>query len=207
MSVPAASPQNSDTTYPPAVAWIAAAVFGVGAGTVAAVLQRWFAPIGVFPLAIGAIAGFAIGGVWAGRGGGMMRSVVVSGFLGGLLCLLTLHAGSYFLAEREAAVRRAKVQEEMMKLAPEPGQVFQPLEGRRSFPTYVAEQWYIGRPLGPRYIKGWVLIAWWIGDAVLILVAATMAAVGVGKPRLPPNRSATDAADRENAFAQSRPGA
>ena len=43
--------------YPAALVWCGAVLFGVGAGTAAALLQRWFAPIGVFPLAVGVIAG------------------------------------------------------------------------------------------------------------------------------------------------------
>ena len=41
---------------------------------------------------------------------------------------------------------------------------------------------HVGRALGPRRIGGPLLVAWWIGDALLVLTGAVLAAAGVGKP-------------------------
>lgn len=187
MSVaPTSSPnqptQTPEMGYPAVFAWLAAVVFGAGAGAAAAMLQRWFAPIGVFPIVIGTIVGLAIGGVWAGRGGGSKRSILLSAALGGLICLATLHWGSYLLSERAAAVERQKAREALLKLTPEPGQLFEPFDDRSSFPKYVGIQLHVGRALGPRRIGGPLLVAWWIGDALLVLTGAVLAAAGVGKP-------------------------
>lgn len=182
----AESPEASaEIGYPAAMAWIAAVVFGLGAGSAGAMLQRWFAPIGVFPLALGVIVGLATGGVWAGRGGGTKRSILASAALGALCCLTALHVGSYLLAEREAEIERRKVREAMLKLIPEPGQ-FDALKEEGGIQRYFTTLWYGGRRMGvgdsSRRIKGWALLAWWICDALLLSAGALLAAAGVGKP-------------------------
>ena len=86
------------------------------------------------------------------------------------------------LSERAAAVERQKAREALLKLTPEPGQLFEPFDDRSSFPKYVGIQLHVGRALGPRRIGGPLLVAWWIGDALLVLTGAVLAAAGVGKP-------------------------
>ena len=168
--------------YPAALAWIAAVVFGLGTGAAAAMLQRWFSPIGVFPLAIGMITGFATGGVWAGRGGGTKRAVVVSALVAGLLCVAAWHAASFLIAKRVEQDEQRKVREAMFKLAPDPS--FQPVdEPPATIQSYLTVQWHHGRALGPRRITRWWLLIWWIGDLALVVTASVLAAVGVGKPR------------------------
>lgn len=181
--------------YPAALVWCGAVLFGVGAGTAAALLQRWFAPIGVFPLAVGVIAGLATGGLWAGRGGGSKRAILVSASLAAVVCIATLHLASYFIAEREAEVRRREVREQMFKLVPEPGVEFDQAENGSTLRRFFSEQWYVGRKLGEQRVKGWALAVWWLGDALLLWLGATLAAAGVGKP-LPsrrPSRTAENA--------------
>jgi len=173
--------------YPAALVWCGAVLFGGGAGTAAALLQRWFAPIGVFPLAVGVIAGLATGGLWAGRGGGSKRAILASASLAAFVCFATLHLASYFIAERDAENRRREVREQMFKLVPEPGVEFDQAESGSTLRRYFSEQWYVGRKLGEQRIKGWTLAAWWIGDALLLWLGATFAAAGVGKPL--PSRS------------------
>lgn len=168
--------------YPAALVWCGAVLFGVGSGTAAALLQRWFAPVGVFPLAVGIIAGLATGGLWAGRGGGSKRAILASASLTALVCIATLHLASYFIAERDAEIRRREVREQMFKLVPEPGVAFDQPENGSSLHRYFSEQWYVGRKLGEQRIKSWALAAWWIGDALLLWLGATLAAAGVGKP-------------------------
>ncbi|MBA4020351.1 MAG: hypothetical protein C0483_24585 [Pirellula sp.] len=185
--------------YPAALVWCGAVLFGVGSGTAAALLQRWFAPIGVFPLAVGVIAGLATGGLWAGRGGGSKRAILASASLAAFVCIATLHLASYFIAERDAEIRRREVHEQMFKLVPEPGVEFDQAENGSTLRRYFSEQWYVGRKLGEQRVKGWVLAAWWIGDALLLWLGATLAAAAVGKPlpsrgRVPPvENSRTDA--------------
>lgn len=183
--------QGDGFGYPAALVWCGAVLFGVGTGTAAALLQRWFAPIGVFPLAVGVLAGLATGGLWAGRGGGSKRAILVSASLSAVVCIATLHLASYFIAEREAEVRRREVREQMFKLVPEPGVEFDQGEGGSTLRRYFSEQWYVGRKLGEQRVKGWTLAAWWFGDALLLWLGATLAAAGVGKPlpsrRTPPN--------------------
>lgn len=184
--------------YPALLVWCGAVLFGVGAGTAAALLQRWFAPIGVFPLAVGVIAGLATGGLWAGRGGGSKRAVLASASLAAFVCFATLHLASYFIAERDAENRRREVREQMFKLVPEPGVEFDQAESGSTLRRYFSEQWYVGRKLGEQRIKGWTLATWWIGDALLLWLGATLAAAGVGKPlpsRSPPPTVGTARAD------------
>ena len=185
--------------YPAALVWCGAVLFGVGSGTAAALLQRWFAPVGVFPLAVGIIAGLATGGLWAGRGGGSKRAILASASLTALVCIATLHLASYFIAERDAEIRRREVREQMFKLVPEPGVAFDQPENGSSLHRYFSEQWYVGRKLGEQRIKSWALAAWWIGDALLLWLGATLAAAGVGKPL--PTRSSSPSVEKARADA------
>lgn len=185
--------------YPAALVWCGAVLFGVGSGTAAALLQRWFAPVGVFPLAVGIIAGLATGGLWAGRGGGSKRAILASASIAAFVCIATLHLASYFIAERDAEIRRREVREQMFKLVPEPGVAFDQTENGSSLHRYFSEQWYVGRKLGDQRIKSWSLAAWWIGDALLLWLGATLAAAGVGKPL--PSRSPSQSVENARADA------
>ena len=93
-----------------------------------------------------------------------------------------VRVGSFFVARYYAQIEQRKVQEALFKLQPDPD--FIPsIERPTTVQSYFTTQWHLGRPLGARRIAGWWLAAWWIGDAVLVIVGCVLAAAGVGKPQ------------------------
>ncbi len=177
MAVPVATSDN----YPAAVAWAGGVLFALGTGCAAALLQRWFAPVGVFPLAIGVITGLAVGGLWAGRGGGSRRAIVAGAALAGLTCITAWHVATYAVARRDAEAEQRKVHEAMVQLMPDPSFVPAP-EKPTGIHAYFGALWHAGRPLGEKRVTRWWLAAWWTADAALVLAGAVLTAAAIGKP-------------------------
>lgn len=173
--------------------WLGAAAVGFGAGFAAVYVQDTFAPVGVFPLLLGLISGLAVGGAWLARGAATKRSVLLTGLLAGVVCIATLHYGSYFAARRADERRIADAADKARMLVPE-ARNFVPFQ---TFGGYMQREWARGRGLGPVHVRGPWLGVWWAVDAALILGAAMFGARSAAKSIVRPTTRETtlDSAD------------
>lgn len=192
---PFAIPTSRTPETPAFVAWLGAAAVGFGSGFAAVYIQESFAPIGVFPLALGAITGLAVGGVWSARGGGARRAVLRSALLAGVICITTLHYGSYFASRRADAARRANVPAAAAFV--EPNLINQENPALRTFPDFMKREWRRGRGLGSYHVQGIGLGLWWLLDGLAIVGAAMVAANVAAKSTMLQSESTTNELDRD----------
>jgi len=176
------SPPQSDT--PVFFAWLGAAAAGFGTGFAAVYLQDTFAPVGVFPLLIGLIAGLAAGGVWRARGSATKRSILLSGLLAGLVCTATLHYGSFYEARKNEVKRRAAAPATALLVDPDYQSKTAPW--LTSFAAYMSPETAQGRRLGSIWVRGGWLALWSTLDAALILGAAMFGARAAAKSIIRP---------------------
>lgn len=153
---------------------VALLVVAAAIGGLAAAAQRWFAPVGVFPLFVGAVLGFAAGCVFArfpvGRGR-LATSFVVAA---ALTCAATSHYATYRLAAAHDAANEAQLRmiEGALKKQGFAAGPTAPI----GFVAFVERSLERGRPLGSSTARGAWLVAWWIVDVGLMIGAATVVA-------------------------------
>ncbi|MCE9603963.1 MAG: hypothetical protein K8U03_03575 [Planctomycetia bacterium] len=176
-----AGPSRTQPEVPASLAWLGAAGVAFGSGFAAVYVQNTFAPVGVFPLALGAITGFAVGGVWSRRGGGTKRAILLSALLAGLVCTATLHFGTYFAARRADEARRIAAPAKAAMFEPDPEREDAPF---RSYGNYMTREWKVGRSLGSYRVRGAWLALWWTLDGLCIVGATMLGAAASAKPIL-----------------------
>jgi len=166
--------RKQDPEFPAPLAWVAATVIGCGAGYGGNGVQGVFAPVGLFPLALGAIVGLAVGGVWLARREATKLSVLGSAVFAAVICVATMHYAAYFTAIRAEEERIAKIPPEAILFDPN---VKREATWLGNFGDYMTHEMAQGRGLGSYHVQGAGLIVWWILDGLAIAGAATFAAL------------------------------
>lgn len=198
--MPAAASLLPQRTQPPAsaaLAWFGTVAVAFGTGFGAVYLQEKFAPVGVFPLLVGAISGSAVGGVWIARGGAAKRTLLLAGLIGGFVTSATLHYGSYYAVRRDDERRRVLIPPMVLLADPSRGEENPQL---RTFAAFVEREWRRGRNLGSHHVSGAWLGLWWALDAAAIIgMAAIMAKLVAGPTERPvPNYGDAPAPDADD---------
>lgn len=150
-----------------ALAWIAVAI------------QPHFAPLGIFPLLVGAALGLGIGGLVRVCQVGHRGSARAATAVAVVVLVVGQHYESYRLTNEALAQQIRQARREHPGLAGRLGPI-----GPASFGEYLQEEARAGRPLA----GGWVARgagAWcsWAGDALLTALAAwCIVAIGLRQP-------------------------
>lgn len=193
----ASSPSQSEPHSGVAI-YVVLLVIGIlsfGTGYAAALIQNYFAPVGLFPIFIGAITGFSTGCIWNGHPEKTKRKVVLSALAGACVCLAVIHYGSYMLVSY-ANSKHTEVPLEVAFVDPETAKRH---STPPNFSEYMAKEWRRGRQLGALRVEGAWLGVWWGLDALAIIVTAVFAArLSAGVNRSPGTESAA-IGNRENA--------
>jgi len=153
----------------------ASPIVGLAVGYAGATLQTKFAPVGLFPLLVGAAVGIGVAILLRVGEAARARAFVAAATVGVLLCGATIHYLSYVQARVAADAEYAEYQRvlhafQQMNVGTPPT----PLD---SFGEYVRSELRDGRPLGPIHITGSALVLWWTIDALLLWVGAMVAAL------------------------------
>lgn len=159
--------------WPGLLCWLPVAVSaGIAVGGLSVLVAPYFSPLGVFPLALGALWGCAA--VFALRLCRLAHrpSIALGTLVSIALLIVAQHVASYWLAER---ARQEQKGADLAQLAfPE----FAP-----SFAQYLSREAAAGRAIGPWRIQGAAVWASWCVDAALTLSgAATVLAFGLARP-------------------------
>lgn len=186
--------QRPEPPAPAALAWLGTIAVALGTGFAAVYVQELFAPVGVFPLLIGAITGLAVGGIWTARGGATRRTLVVAGLVAGVIGVATLHYGSYFAVRRDDERRRVLVPPQVLLADPSRGQENPAL---RTFVAFIEREWRRGRNIGSYHVEGAWLGLWWALDAAAIVGMAAFMAQVSGK-RIEPETTSNGTAGAAN---------
>lgn len=169
---------------------------GIALGFAAQWVERRFAPVGLFPLLVGAVIGAASFGVGRLLGRTGRISLWFSTTLAALACCGTMHYASYLAAVR-AAEADFETHQRLLQAFPQKGFVAPPA-GVGTLGDFLAREWNVGRKLGPKTIShGWLGL-WWALDALALLVAALSTALFCGerdRPTQPASVQATATAD------------
>lgn len=166
-------PPRVQPGIPVSVVLLLGALLAIGAGFAAVFIQAHFSPVGLFPLMLGALTGLATGVLWNGHVRKTKGKVLLSALTAGLICLATLHYGSYFLASLTRDKSKIEVPAQVALIDPDAASR---LNGAQSFPDYIAKEWRRGRTLGSLQVTGAWLALWYALDALAIMGAAMYAA-------------------------------
>ena len=155
-----------------AAAVAAATIVGAALGAAAAGVQRWFSPVGVFPLLVGGCLGWACAAAF-GRFRLQSRRFAAAATL---IAVVVVTAVQHYATYRIARARDAEAEAQRRTIATatkQQGFGEMPAEplGFSEFLRHSADR---GRPLGSQVVRGAWLIGWWALDAVLIGVAAAI---------------------------------
>lgn len=171
-------PQRTQPPAPAALAWLGTIGVALGTGFAAVYVQSTFAPVGVFPLLVGALTGLAVAGVWEARGGATRRTLITAGVVAGVIAVGALHYGSYIVVRNDDERRRSLVPPQVLLADPSRGQENPAL---RTFGAFVEREWRRGRSLGSHHIEGAWLGVWWALDAAAIVGMAAFIVPRVAK--------------------------
>lgn len=173
---PADAAADGDLPLSKVLAWIATPVVGAVVGLTAVFVEKWFAPIGLFPLLLGIAVGVGLLLPMHWIGPRRMRTLVVAAVIAALGCVATHHLGGYLVWKHAAETEAAKTREQIARLnslanfnIPEPSPP--------NLVDYYSLQWREGRLIGEhRVVRLW-LAGWWMLDALLVWLAAAVTTV------------------------------
>lgn len=168
MILPNTSPQHRWEPFAAAAA--ATVVVGLVGGVSAAYLQSTFAPIGVFPIAVGVVVGAATAVQLRLLSRPRRTTITLLGLASAVICAATLHYATYRIAliDTAAARQRSAQVEAVLKM-----------EGKSTpesmtFVEFLEHSRDEGRPLRESIVRGPWLVAWWCADATLLSIAAVV---------------------------------
>ncbi len=164
-----------------AAAVASATIAGAALGAAAAGVQRWFSPVGVFPLLLGGCLGWACAAAFGRFELRNRRFALAATLIAATIATAAQHYATYYLtrsrdAEAEAQRRTIATAMKQQGFGEMPAE---PL-GFVEFLRHSADR---GRPLGSQLVRGAWLIGWWALDAVLIGVAAAIVVARSGARR------------------------
>jgi hypothetical protein len=155
-------------------------LIGLATGYGASQLEARFAPVGLFPLLVGAATGIGVIACMRVAGCGSRRGTTAAAVAAAMFAVGVMHSQSY-----HAAVAHSHAEwDTFQKVQQAAGNaklnnIPSPINGPRDF---VERQLRNGRLLGSRPVRGVGLVVWWTVDALLVTVGAAAAAFYLSTP-------------------------
>ena len=153
-----------------AVAVVAALAAGLTFGWIGVTVQRYFAPLILFPMLLGAAAGLTIVGVSRFARIGHRPTILLAALLAGGLAVAANTTSATWRPTWSTSEANARPRD--ATLPPSSGRL------RRASPSILGDQARHGRPLvGEHVIHGTIVWLWWALDGLLAAVTAAAAAI------------------------------
>lgn len=158
-------------------------LIGLATGYGASQLEARFAPVGLFPLLVGATTGIGVIACMRVAACGCRGGATTSAIVAALLAVGLMHYQSYRAAFAASDLEWQTFQK-VQQAAPNAklNNIPTPLG---SIEDFVRREMLHGRMLGNRPIRGSWLVAWWAIDGLLVVLAAAAAAFFLSTPPTP----------------------